>query len=116
MQERRLRHEQPVHLADRIPGEERADERVVGLWLALVDEGVDADQLGEAAATDHPGQFRCEHAAVQVVTFARQPCQPPSIALERQLLSQRGRSSEGSEKPEREEDLSGWLKKFGGSE
>jgi predicted RNA-binding protein with PIN domain len=34
-------------------------------------------------------------------------------ALERQLLAQRGRSSEAGEKPEREDDLSGWLKKFG---
>jgi hypothetical protein len=36
-------------------------------------------------------------------------------ALERQLLAQRGRA-ESNEKPEREEDLDGWLKKFGGSE
>jgi predicted RNA-binding protein with PIN domain len=37
-------------------------------------------------------------------------------ALERQLLAQRGRPAEGSEKPEREEDLAGWLKKFGAPE
>jgi predicted RNA-binding protein with PIN domain len=36
-------------------------------------------------------------------------------ALERQLLSQRERD-EGQEKPEREDDLGGWLKKFGVSE
>jgi predicted RNA-binding protein with PIN domain len=36
-------------------------------------------------------------------------------ALERQLLSQRG-TREASEKPDREDDLEGWLKKFGGSE
>lgn len=36
-------------------------------------------------------------------------------ALERQLLSQRG-TREACEKPEREDDLEGWLKKFGGSE
>lgn len=35
-------------------------------------------------------------------------------ALERQLLSQR--RTESSEKPEREEDLAGWLKKFGAPE
>jgi predicted RNA-binding protein with PIN domain len=35
-------------------------------------------------------------------------------ALERQLLAQRGRSSsEAGEKPEREDDMKGWLKKFG---
>jgi hypothetical protein len=33
-------------------------------------------------------------------------------ALERQLLSQRG-TREASEKPDREDDLEGWLKKFG---
>jgi predicted RNA-binding protein with PIN domain len=37
-------------------------------------------------------------------------------ALERQLVAQRGRSPDGGEKPEREEDLKGWLKKFGASE
>jgi predicted RNA-binding protein with PIN domain len=37
-------------------------------------------------------------------------------ALERQLLVQRGQSTEGSEKPEREDDLGGWLKKFGVNE
>jgi predicted RNA-binding protein with PIN domain len=37
-------------------------------------------------------------------------------ALERQLLSQRGRSDGAGEKPEREDDLAGWLKKFGASE
>lgn len=37
-------------------------------------------------------------------------------ALERQLVSQRGLPSEAGEKPEREEDLSGWLKKFGADE
>jgi predicted RNA-binding protein with PIN domain len=37
-------------------------------------------------------------------------------ALERQLQAQRGRSAEATEKPEREDDLSGWLKKFGASE
>lgn len=36
-------------------------------------------------------------------------------ALERQLLAQRGRS-ETDEKPDREDDLEGWLKKFGVSE
>jgi predicted RNA-binding protein with PIN domain len=36
-------------------------------------------------------------------------------ALERQLLAQRGRE-QPNEKPETEDDLSGWLKKFGASE
>jgi predicted RNA-binding protein with PIN domain len=36
-------------------------------------------------------------------------------ALERQLLSQRGRASDAGEKPEREDDLDGWMKKFGAS-
>jgi predicted RNA-binding protein with PIN domain len=35
-------------------------------------------------------------------------------ALERQLLQQRGRAAAAGEKPEREDDLEGWLKKFGG--
>src|SRR5688572_8488347 len=35
-------------------------------------------------------------------------------ALERQLAS--GREREGSEKPEREDDVEGWLRRFGGSE
>jgi hypothetical protein len=36
-------------------------------------------------------------------------------ALERQLLVQRGGrgAGEGREKPDREDDLEGWLKKFG---
>lgn len=35
-------------------------------------------------------------------------------ALERQLHARRGRSEGEGEKPERENDLDGWLKKFGG--
>jgi predicted RNA-binding protein with PIN domain len=35
-------------------------------------------------------------------------------ALERQALAARG-DREGSEKPEREDDVEGWLRKFGGS-
>jgi predicted RNA-binding protein with PIN domain len=35
-------------------------------------------------------------------------------ALERQLAS--GREREGGEKPEREDDVEGWLRRFGGSE
>ena len=99
-----------------------AQQQIGNVSLRVPPEGVDADTIIRELLdrAPRPSELVVVSSDKELYSYARTRGSSTLRAhewnaQERQLLAQRERTS-GQEKPEREDDLEGWLKKFGVSD
>lgn len=99
-----------------------AQQQIGNVSLRVPPEGVDADTIIRELLdrAPRPSELVVVSSDKELYSYARTMGASTLRAhewnaLERQLLAQREKTA-GAEKPEREDDLEGWLKKFGAAE
>jgi len=99
-----------------------AQQQIGNVSLRVPPEGVDADTIIRELLdrAPRPSELVVVSSDKELYSYARTMGASTLRAhewnaLERQLLAQREKTP-GAEKPEREDDLEGWLKKFGAAE
>jgi predicted RNA-binding protein with PIN domain len=120
----RLRRARAIHVFDGAPFRGDVEAPELGrVSLRFPEHGADADAVikGLVSRARRPGELIVVSSDKALYSWCR--TQGASVLrahewnrLERQLLARGGAEPDAAEKPEREDDVEGWLKIFGGSD